>query len=77
VDNFVLICYFCSKVRDDKNMEVGNGPWIDLKTYALNRQWPLSHEFLFTHGYCPGCVARFDERMSAYRPPTVWSVYYK
>jgi len=72
VDDFVPICCFFFKVRDDKNMEVGKGPWVDLNTYALSRQLPLSHGFVFTHGYCPDCVAHFDERMAAYRPTTVW-----
>ena len=72
MDDFVPICCFCFKVRDDKNMEVGKGPWVDLNAYALSRQLPLSHGFVFTHGYCPDCVAHFDERMAAYRPTTVW-----
>ena len=72
MDDFVPICCFCFKVRDDQNMEVGKGPWVDLNTYAISRQLPLSHGFVFTHGYCPDCVAHFDERMAAYRPTTVW-----
>jgi hypothetical protein len=71
VDDFVPVCCFCCKVRDDKNMEVGKGPWVDLRTYALSRQLPLSHGFVFSHGYCPDCVAHFDERLAAYRSTTV------
>jgi hypothetical protein len=70
VDEFVPICCFCSKVRDDTNMEVGNGPWVDLNTYAKSRQLPVSHGFVFSHGYCPDCAAHFDERMAAYRSTT-------
>jgi hypothetical protein len=33
---------------------------------------PLSHGFAFSHGYCPDCVAHFDERMAAYRPRSIW-----
>jgi hypothetical protein len=33
---------------------------------------PLSHRFVYSHGYCPDCVAHFDERMAAYRRTTVW-----
>jgi hypothetical protein len=33
---------------------------------------PLSHRFVFSHGYCSDCVAHFDERMTAYRRMTVW-----
>jgi hypothetical protein len=72
VENIVPIFCFCFKVRDDKNMEVGEGPWVDLNTYALNRQLPLSYGFTFSHGYCPDCVAHFNERMAAYRPTPVW-----
>ena len=72
MENFVPICCFCSKVRDDKNMEVGKGPWVDLNTYAIRQQLPLSHGFAFTHGYCPDCAAHYDERMAAYRPRSVW-----
>ena len=72
MDNYVPICCFCLKVRDDQNMEVGEGIWVDLSTYAMSRQLPLSHGFVFTHGYCPECVAHFDERMAAYRPTAAW-----
>src|SRR5580765_1575554 len=72
MDDFVPICCFCSKVRDDKNMEAGGGPWVELNTYAVRRQVPFSHRFVFSHGYCPDCVAHFDERMVAYRSTTVW-----
>jgi hypothetical protein len=51
-------------------MEVGKGPWVDLNTFAISRQLPLSHGFVFSHGYCPDCVAHFDERMAAYRSTT-------
>ena len=70
-DDFVPICCFCLRVRDEKNMEGGTGSWVELKSYAFSRQLPLNHRFVFTHGYCPECVAHFDERMAAYRPTTV------
>src|SRR4029077_19546401 len=59
-------------VRDDRHTEAGKGPWMNLTTYARSRQLPLSHRFVFSHGYCPDCVAHFDERMAAYRRATVW-----
>jgi len=71
MDDLVSTCCFCFKVRDDLNMEAGNGSWVDLRTYARNRQLPLSHGFVFSHGYCPDCVAHFDERMAAYRSKTL------
>jgi len=72
VDEFVPICCFCSMVRDDRDTEAGKGPWINLSTYARSRQLPLSHRFVFSHGYCPDCVAHFEERLAAYRPTTAW-----
>jgi len=71
VDAVVPICCFCSKVRDDTNREVGKGPWVDLTTYAISREVPLGHRLVFSHGYCPDCIAHFDERMAAYRPTPV------
>ncbi|MBC7837997.1 MAG: hypothetical protein H7Y39_05065 [Nitrospiraceae bacterium] len=73
MDNFVPICCFCSKVRDDTNMEVGTDPWVDLSIYAISRKLPFSHGFVFSHGYCPDCVARYDERLAAYRSTPVWA----
>lgn len=72
VEEFVPICCFCSKVRDDRNTAAGKGPWMHLSTYAKSRQLPLSHRFVYSHGYCSDCVAHFDERMAAYRRTTVW-----
>ena len=70
MEDFIPICCFCSMVRDDRNTEAGRGPWINLSTYASSRQLPLSHRFVFTHGYCPDCVAHFEERMAAYHRTT-------
>jgi hypothetical protein len=72
VEEFVPTCCFCFKVRDDRNMEAGKGPWMHLSTYAKSRQLPLSHRFVYSHGYCSDCVAHFDERMAAYRSTTAW-----
>ena len=72
MDDLVPICCFCSKVRDDRNTAAGKGPWMHLDTYAKSRQLPLSHRFVYSHGYCPDCVAHFDERMAAYRSTTAW-----
>lgn len=67
MDDVVPICCFCSKIRDDKGMELGQGPWVDLSIYANSRQLPLDHEFVFSHGYCSDCAAHYDERMAVYR----------
>ncbi len=72
VDDFVPICCFCSKVRDDTGVEVGKGPWIDLSIYAIRRKLSLSHGVL-SHGYCPDCVAHYDERLAVYRSKPVWA----
>jgi hypothetical protein len=34
---------------------------------------PSSHGFVFSHGYCPDCVAHYDERLTAYRSNPVWA----
>jgi hypothetical protein len=73
MDNFIPICCFCSKVRDDTNMEVGKGLWVDLSIYAIGRKLTLRHGFVFSHGYCPDCVAHYDERLAAYRSTSVWA----
>lgn len=73
MDDFVPICCFCSKVRDDANMEVGTDPWVDLSIYAIRRKLPLSRGCVFSHGYCPDCVAHYDERLAAYRSKPVWA----
>jgi len=70
----VPICCFCFKVRDDKDKGVGKGPWVELNTYALRRQLPLTHGFLFSYGYCPDCVTHVDERMANQRPRPVWGI---
>ena len=72
MDDLVPICCFCAKVRDDRHTDTGKGPWMNLSTYARSRQLPLSYRFVFSHGYCPDCVAHFDERLAAYRKTTVW-----
>ena len=72
MDDLVPICCFCCQVRDDRNTAAGKGPWMDLTTYARSRQLPLSHRFVYSHGYCPDCVAHFDERMAAFRATTAW-----
>lgn len=73
MDDVVTICCFCFKVRDDKNMEASKGPWVDLNTYAISRQLPLSHGFVFSYDCCHDCAAQVDERTAAYRPTTVWA----
>ena len=44
--DFVPMCCFCFKVRDDKGVEIGKGPWVDLKTYAISRQLPPQSRIL-------------------------------
>ena len=72
MQNIVPICCFCFKVRDDTNRG-DKGPLVDLNTYAISRQVPPSHGFVFSHAYCLDCGVHFDERMAAaYRPTPVW-----
>jgi hypothetical protein len=65
--NFVPICCFCSQVRDDTNMEAGKGPWMDLSVYLIRRKLRCSRGFVFSHGYCPDCVAQYNERLKSLR----------
>jgi len=73
MEDYVPICCFCSKVRDDLNVEVGTGRWVDLSVYAIRRKLSSNHGFVFSHGYCPDCVAHYDERLAAYRSTPVWA----
>ena len=73
MDDFVPICCFCSKVRDDRIVKTGIGQWVDLSIYAISRKLPSNHGFVFSHGYCPDCVAHYDERLAAYRSTPVWA----
>ncbi len=72
MDNFVPICCFCSKVRDDTNVEAGTGPWLELSIYVIRRKLSL-RQCVFSHGYCPECVAQYDERLAAYRSKPLWA----
>lgn len=72
VDDLVPICCFCSQVRDDRNTVAGKGPWMNLTTYARSRQLPLSYRYVFSHGYCPDCVAHYEERLVVHRSTTAW-----
>ena len=67
MDHLVPTCRFCSKVRDDTNMEAGTGPWMDLSVYLIRRKLRFSHRFVFSHGYCPECVAQYHERLKSLR----------
>ncbi|RPH80433.1 MAG: hypothetical protein EHM80_05245 [Nitrospiraceae bacterium] len=72
MDDLVPICCFCSKVRDDKGVELGQGSWVDLNIYAGSRQLPLKHGFVFSHGDCSDCIAHYGERMVAHRAKRFW-----
>lgn len=71
MDDPVPMCCFCLKIRDDQGMEGGEGSWVDLKTYAVRRELPLSSGFLFTHISCPDCVAHGGEWAAASCPANV------
>jgi len=47
---------------------------MNLTTSARHRQLPLIHPFVFRHGFCPECVAHYEERMAAYRGTTAWGL---
>jgi CheY-like chemotaxis protein len=50
----LAICCYCKKVRD----EAGN--WPDIETYLMQHS-----DASFTHGMCPECFTRLQERIQA------------
>lgn len=47
-------CCFCEKVRDDDGTDVGQGRWIDHKTYYTKHNL-LPDDVWFSHTCCPDC----------------------
>jgi len=48
MNDIVSICCFCLKVRDDKSVELGQGPWVTLRTYAGSRHSIMAHSVATT-----------------------------
>lgn len=53
---FIPICATCKKVRDDK------GYWNQIEAYIREHSGAE-----FSHGMCPDCAVKFDEKLEAYK----------
>ncbi len=53
----IPLCCFCERVQDDEGAEVGQGRWVQLKTYhAMHNLLP--DEVWFSHTSCQDCRCR-------------------
>jgi PAS domain S-box-containing protein len=52
LQGFLPICSYCKRVRDDENY------WHAIETYISTRT-----DAHFTHGICPGCLARVETEL--------------
>lgn len=55
LEDFLPICAYCKKIRDDEGKESGTGDWIEIEDYIQQRTATD-----FTHGICQDC---YDELM--------------
>lgn len=57
------VCCVCGLIRDDGRSVPPETIWITLKEYrhAYHVQWKT---LLFTHTYCPDCLAQIRERLT-------------
>jgi DNA-binding NtrC family response regulator len=55
-ENFLPICMYCKKIRDDTGTEWGAGKWLQLEEYLSQKSGAE-----LTHGCCPECHDRFME----------------
>jgi CheY-like chemotaxis protein len=51
-ENFLSVCCYCKKIRDDRQGEHGKGSWFSLEDY-FSKTKGLS----VSHGVCPDCYA--------------------
>ena len=54
-ENFLPVCCYCKKIRDDQQGEYGNGSW-----YSLEEYFSKTKGVDVSHGICPDC---YDELM--------------
>ena len=71
MNELIPICCLCLKVRTDTPTDSGQGPWVQLKAYARELRLSFRQGLLFTHVYCPDCVAHCDEGLAADRPKSL------
>ena len=55
-------CCVCGLIRDDGRATSASPTWMTLKEYRHANQ-VQSKELLFTHSFCPDCLAQIRERL--------------
>jgi DNA-binding NtrC family response regulator len=51
-ENFLPICMYCKKIRDDSGTQFGKGKWMRMEEYLCQKSGAD-----LTHGCCPECFA--------------------
>jgi DNA-binding response OmpR family regulator len=50
-ENFLPICMYCKRIRDDTGVKRGTGKWMRPEIYLKSR----NHDLRLSHGCCPHC----------------------
>jgi DNA-binding NtrC family response regulator len=59
-ENFLPVCSYCKKIRDDRQGEHGKGSW-----YGLEEYFSKTKGLRVSHGCCPDCYAeQMKDRLS-------------
>ncbi|RPJ04110.1 MAG: response regulator [Spirochaetaceae bacterium] len=58
-ENFLPVCSYCKKIRDDQQGEHGKGSWYSLEDY-----FSKTKGVRVSHGCCPECYAEQMEHLS-------------
>jgi len=58
-ENFLPVCSYCKKIRDDQTGEQGNGNWYNLEDYLIKVKGVYA-----SHGICPACLAQEIKKIS-------------
>lgn len=51
-ENFLPICIYCKKIRDDSGTRIGEGKWMCMEEYLCQKSGAD-----LIHGCCPECFA--------------------
>lgn len=57
-ESLLPICSVCGKVRDDTGKERGQGDWLNLQDYVVDRS-----ETSLSHTFCPTCLVDYRKQM--------------
>lgn len=55
-------CCVCGLIRDDGGSASASSRWLTLKEYR-HAYYVQSKALLFTHTFCPGCLAQIRDRL--------------